>query len=148
MDAKPGSFVGELRLTPEDKHKGQVETTSDDRQVWALAQAFGYRTLAGDTITAPAGMSTDLASIPQALRGILAPDGPWVRAAIIHDLLYQTKGTAAWHGHVGRSRAAAYTREEADHVLDEAMASLGVPTAQRVAIFEGVRLGGAGGWGH
>jgi len=44
-------------------------------------------------IVAPRGFVTDLASIPDALRPILHPDGPWALAACMHDLLYQRKAS-------------------------------------------------------
>lgn len=44
-------------------------------------------------VEAPRGFVTDLASIPDALKPLLHPDGPWAAAACIHDLLYQRKPT-------------------------------------------------------
>jgi hypothetical protein len=145
----PGHFIGSLSLGPEDKNKATVETTSDGRQVWFLHRPFGYRTLAGDTIIVPAGESTDLASVPQWARATAPPDGPWVRAAVIHDFLYRTSGTCVrWKGRPsGCSRAAPYTRAEADHVLDEAMAALNIGWTSRWTFWSAVRVGGAGGWG-
>jgi hypothetical protein len=148
MAEQPSCFIGTLKLVPEDKHKGQVELTSDERQVWALAAPFGYRTKAGDVITCPAGMSTDLASIPRLARSALAPDGPWVRAAVIHDCLYRRRGGLdLWRGKRVISRAAPYTRAEADQILDDAMADLNVPKWQRLTIWAAVRAGGQAGWG-
>ncbi|QVW56306.1 hypothetical protein pEaSNUABM6_00170 [Erwinia phage pEa_SNUABM_6] len=42
-------------------------------------------------VEAPRGFVTDLASIPDALKPLLHPDGPWAAAACIHDLMYQKK---------------------------------------------------------
>jgi len=150
LGASAGHFVGHLDLRPEDKNHHEVEVTDDGRQVWALTRPLTYRTAAGDTITVPAGMSTDLASIPRWARVALPPDGPWLKAAVIHDFLYRTSGTCRrWKASPsGCSRAAPYSREEADRILDEAMAALGVSAGQRAIIFTAVRLGGASGWGH
>ena len=63
------------------------------RSLWALQRDLSYTT--GDTsdvITVPAGFVTDLASIPRLVWSFYPPDGPWVKAAIIHDFLYDTQG--------------------------------------------------------
>lgn len=121
--------------------------TRAGRTLWALQRPLTYRTHAGDTITAPAGMVTDLASIPAAVSWLLPPDGPWVQAAVIHDELYITQGSCLWHGHPGRSRARPYSRAEADAILRDAMADLGLSGWREWAIYTGVRAGGQQGWG-
>jgi hypothetical protein len=143
----PGHFAGKLVLVVEFKKGFQPETRSG-RTLWAVERPFYYRTKAGDLITIPAGMTTDLASIPAFAAGAFPPDGPWLAAAVVHDLEYLSKGTGVWKGHASNARAKPYTREEADHILDEAMASLGVGVVRRVTIFEAVRAAGARGWSH
>ncbi len=39
-------------------------------------------------ISVPAGLVTDLTSVPRVLRAIIGRVGPWLEAAIVHDYLY------------------------------------------------------------
>lgn len=150
----PGSFRGELVLVALNGGKGhQLPYIQDGRVLSALERPLQYRTRAGDIITAPAGMPTDLASIPRLAQGALPPDGPWEKAAVIHDLLYQTYGTCQWIGPTGKVHNChtclePYSRAEADKLLLEGMEVLEVPLIQRQTIYWAVRLGGADGWGH
>lgn len=120
----------------------------DGRQLWAIAKPISYRTHAGDLITVPAGMVTDLASIPSFVSPILPPDGPWSQAAVFHDLCYASKGAFEWRTHAGHTRAAPYSRLECDQLLRDAMSDLGISGWRNWSIYEGVRLGGARGWGN
>ena len=95
----------------------------------------------------PDNFITDLASIPRGMWNLFPPDGPWAKGAVVHDLLYFTKGTGVWGGKCWITKPGGYSRAEADQVLDDAMAALGVEEADRVAIFEGLRAGGEIGWG-
>ncbi len=70
------------------------------------------------------------------MTNLYPPDGPWAKAAVIHDFLYVTKGLN------GR-----YTRAKADAIFYEAMGVLAVPEMKRRILYTAVRLGGAGGWG-
>lgn len=79
---------------------------------------------------------TDLASIPALARGLLPPDGPWAKAAVLHDQGYISAG---WDG--------AMSRKEVDDLLNEAMKALGVPAFKRALIYRAVRLFGASRWG-
>jgi hypothetical protein len=79
---------------------------------------------------------TDLASIPAAFRWFASPDGPWVKAAALHDFLYRTKGLYGF-----------YTRAQCDAIFLEAMLAVGVEEKQARIIYEAVRLGGGAGWG-
>lgn len=120
----------------------------DGRSLWGLQRDLTYTTLAGPTITVPAGFVTDLASIPRLLSPALAPDGPWVEAAVTHDALYYTRGGLnLWHGRRVISRATPYSRAESDDILREAMADIGVGVVQRNIIWSGVRVGGARAFG-
>jgi hypothetical protein len=101
----------------------------------------------GETITVPAGALTDLASIPRLAGILLPPDGPWAKAAVVHDWLYVTRGSCFLGALGGRTRAKPYTRAEADKILKEAMEVVGVPAWKRAVIYGSVRVGGAGGWG-
>jgi len=109
------------------------------RCLWLVASPLSYDVGAegsGETITVPAGTITDLASVPRPLWSLAPPDGPWLKAAVIHDFLYATKGMGG-----------AYSRAQADGIFREAMGVLGVPGWQRQVLWAAVRIGGGGGWG-
>lgn len=78
---------------------------------------------------------TDLASIPPIARPLLPPDGPWAKAAVLHDAGYATRGWARM------------SRKDVDDLLNEAMKALGVPAWKRTMIYRAVRLFGASRWG-
>ncbi len=146
----PGHFTGKFELVPLFDHKacpkGSPATQvcpviSNGHSYYALRNDVRFTTAAGDTLTAFAGSRTDLASIPGYLWATMPPDGPWAEAAVIHDALFRSTGTMVWYGHVGRTRAAPYTRAEANDVLRQGMVALGVPAWQRIAIYEGVKAG-------
>jgi hypothetical protein len=102
-----------------------------------------------DSITVPKGFVTDLASIPRWAWDILPPDGPWAKAAVIHDFLYYTHGTGVWDKHPSTlTRSQPYTRAEADWILRDAMRDRCVGVMSRNIIYLAVRVGGEGGWGH
>lgn len=119
------------------------------RSLWGLQRDLTYRTGDGDDlITVPAGFVTDLTSIPRWGWILLPPDGPWVKAAIVHDFLYATSGTGQWKRRQdGRTRAEPYDRAEADGVFREALENRGVDPVRRFVIWAAVRVGGAKGWG-
>lgn len=124
--------------------------TRNGRCQWRLSGPLPYdvgEEGSGETITVPAGFVTDLASIPRLVSGLLPPDGPWAKGAVLHDFLYSSRGTGVFAGRRWLSRATDYTRKEADQIFAEAMRVLGVPAWRRQVIFIAVRLGGSGGWG-
>lgn len=116
------------------------------RSLWALQKPMTY--LAGpdrkEVITVPAGFVTDLTSIPRFAWTWYPPDGPWVKAAIVHDFLYDTAGKGRWfnRGHLDRT----YTRREADQYLKEGMEDRGVGGWERNVIYGAVRLFGGRPW--
>lgn len=142
--------------------EGHPARSSDGRQLWALTADLTYRTHAGDKITAPKGMVTDLASVPAVVQGLLPSDGDYAQGAVIHDFLFRTSGNCIWvfagkrkdgtaYRRVlpsGCSRAKPYTRQEANQILDEAMVDLQVSTWRRWLIMDGLYVGSAAGWGH
>lgn len=139
----------QLQLVLIDAPDGRAETKGG-RCTWRLAAPIAYDVGAegsGETITVPAGATTDFASVPRLAWTLFPPDGPWLKAAVVHDLLYRTRGTCWWDGFNGRTRAKPYTRAEADGILREAMQVLGVSAFARGVIWSAVRLGGAGSWG-
>lgn len=137
-------FTSHLGLTLYEDANGDA-ITKGGRCQWVLASPLRYDVGAegsGETITVPAGAMTDLASIPRFAAPLLPPDGPWAKAAVVHDHLYRTRGTCFWDGFNGRTRAKPYTRAESDKILREAMEVLGVPAWKRAVIYAAVRLGG------
>lgn len=91
-------------------------------------------------VVAPKGFVTDLASIPEALRPILHPDGPWAGGACIHDLLYQRAASPVPYpdtpaGNLSRSTDKAF----ADLMFLRIMESLGVDTFIRDSFYEAVK---------
>lgn len=118
------------------------------RSLWALSQTLAYMPGNGPhVITVPKGFVTDLASIPRWAWVLLPPDGPWVKAAIVHDFLYATGGTGIWKKHsTSIAPPIEYSRKDADLILREAMENRGVGPFKRAIIYAAVRFGGAGGW--
>lgn len=140
-----GAWRGELHLVLlEDAHRA---ATRQGRQTWAVAEPLTYYTKDGDTIRLPAGFVTDLASIPRPATALFIPSGGYSLAAVFHDLLYATKGTAVWKDHPAGISRKPYTRAEADRILLQAMEDLNVGRFTRFCIWAAVRLGGAAGWG-
>lgn len=136
-----GQFVGPCILMLAEDQSGKPVLTEDGRSTWSVYADFDWVDT-GYKITVQRGSPTDLASIPRPVWECLPPDGPWTKAAVLHDELYRRKGDVPRDG-----RAAPFTRAEADKILDDAMAALGVGLADRVAIYEAVRAGGEIGWG-
>lgn len=121
-----------------------------DRVQWSLSRQLIYdvgHEFSGESIRVPPGFITDLASVPLPWRAWLPPDGPWVKAAVIHDALYASRGTCEFGGYRYRDREAPYTRREADDILLEAMRVLSVPEDKALKIHAGVRIGGKAAWG-
>ena len=143
---RSGRFAGKLVLVLLDNRDGPA--IRNGRSLWAVRRALEYRTGDGDElIVVPPGFVTDLASVPRFVWSFYPPDGPWAKAAIIHDFLYFTRGTGEWHDEVGITRDRPYSRKEADDILKEAMADRRVGPWEQFVIWASVRLGGAGGWG-
>jgi hypothetical protein len=124
------------------------------RSLWALHDPLTYQP-SNDVhvITAAKGCVTDLASIPRPFWILLPPDGPWVKAAIIHDYLYATRGTGQLpkgvpgsKQPVGITRAQPYSRAEADWILRDGLKNRGVDFVRRNLIWAAVRIGGWRGW--
>lgn len=143
---RPNRFSGKLVLVLLDnKHAPSIK---DGRSLWGMYEDLNYKP--GDMtydIRVPRGFVTDLASIPRWGWAILPPDGPWVKAAVIHDYLYSTGGTGVWKKHPPSiTRPEPYSRAEADRILDEAMESRGVGAVWRFVIYWAVRIGGGRGW--
>jgi hypothetical protein len=67
-----------------------IELRVEGRKTFRLMEGFRYRSRAGDDYEVPPhadGATTDLASVPSALWGVLASYGRQLRAALLHDHL-------------------------------------------------------------
>ena len=91
-------------------------------------------------IAVPAGLITDLTSVPRGLRGIIGRVGPWLEAAILHDYLY-----IAWQDVPGRGPRRA-DRRFADRMMRAAMREAGVGPIAAGLIYGFVTL--FGGWSY
>lgn len=147
-------FTDALDLQLLENAWGDAILTADGRCQWTVQAPLTYDVGAEgspEQITVPQGAITDLASIPRPAWVLLPPDGPWTKAAVVHDFLYRTKGTCLWpagtHKRWVVCRTLDYTRAEADGILKEAMTAVGVPRWQRLVIWAAVRVGGGKGWG-
>ena len=98
---------------------------------WILLTPLVYVTVAGEMITVPRGFITDLASIPQALRGVIDTNGVSRSPAVLHDYLYCIQDRP---------------REQCDDLMIEALRSRGASRLECDVIYFGIRLGGSVGW--
>lgn len=113
---------------------------------WLMLDDLGYELpdgVAGDPrfLVAPAhepGRSTDLASVPKWLWGVIASFGQHTMAALLHDHLCDEARSAG-------APASKHLRREADRVFRIAMADLGVPGPRRWLMWAAVRLFGEAG---
>lgn len=94
---------------------------------WKLQRELRYQSRADGVFTVPAGIITDLASIPHIFRVFLSPAGKYARATVLHDWLYKTRSVS---------------RETADALLLEGSEALGVGRLTRWAMHRAVRAFG------
>lgn len=98
---------------------------------WKAADAEDWRGIA-----VPAGLVTDLTSVPRPFRWFVDRVGPWLEAAILHDYLY-----IAWQDVPGR-RPREVDRRFADDMMLAAMREAGVGAFRAWAIHRAVRFFG------
>jgi hypothetical protein len=94
---------------------------------WILKDSFEYHIgsyPSEEIIKVPIGFITDFASIPKVFWGILPPDGPYAKAAVIHDYCY---------------RYGLYTRRRSDQIFLEGMEVLEVERWKRTTMYYAVR---------
>ena len=104
---------------------------------YRVAESFRYylgEEYADQWVFIPAGMLTDLASIPRIVWNILPPSGKYGAAAIVHDRLCNTLQITQ------AGKAVEINRAKADAILGEAMEVLEVPWLKRVTISGAVTL--------
>jgi len=101
---------------------------------WILLKTFEYHVgcyPSTEIIIVPEGFHTDLASIPKIFWPILPPDGPYGKAALVHDYCY---------------RFACYNRKRSDEIFLEGMEVLKVEEWKQTTMFHSVRLFGWHAW--
>lgn len=115
------------------KNKGKFSTPLDLRATnpgeWQLLSPLVYTSSAGDIYIVPAGMITDLASIPKLLRPAIDRNGLSRPAAVLHDYLYL----------IG-----SLSRKQADELFLEALLSCGVSSLVAKGMYWSVRAFGGG----
>lgn len=106
------------------------------QDIWVLVRPLVWTDELFGTIEAPVGMTTDLASIPRALRGVpeLDPDGPSRRSAVVHDFLYD------------RSAGRAKGKDFADRFLRAALVADGCGQIAANLFYDAVREFGLSSW--
>ena len=104
--------------------------------IWVVVRPFVWDDIVFGRIEVPVGMTTDLASIPRALRGVpeLDPDGPSRRAAVCHDFLYDRA--------IGRAKG----KDFADRFLRAAMLADGCGPIAANLFYDAVREFGQTAW--
>jgi hypothetical protein len=112
-------------MTAEFTTSLDVEMVSDTEDTWRLKSPLVFQSGILGTITVPVGFETDFASVPRVPLAFWLCGDTAERPAVVHDYLYG---------------CADVTREQADDVLYEAMAAVGVPWWRRVLIYRAVRL--------
>jgi hypothetical protein len=117
----------------------RLKADSSRVQRWTLMRDFRWVSPQWGTITAPAGMVTDFASVPTFAKRIIDDDSPMILyPSIIHDALYHYAGEMP----DGRR----FCRLEADQILRDAMVEVGAPRHLAALVFSAVRVGGGFPW--
>ncbi|MDI1336342.1 MAG: DUF1353 domain-containing protein [Lacunisphaera sp.] len=119
----------------------EVKAAGSDVQLYQLTQDFSYQSdKLGLTITVPAGLVTDFASIPRPVWQLLDPEDPIIAwPSVVHDFLYTCKGTLP--------DGTKYKRVQADGVLREAMEFCGAGSIIRESVYQAVKNFGGSHWG-
>lgn len=98
------------------------------KRTWRLVHGFRVTWSDGEHVV-PAGLHTDLASIPRGFRWLVSVVGQWARASVVHDDLY-VRQPAGW------------TRYDADRLFYELMRAEGVAPWRAWVMYGAVRAGG------
>lgn len=94
----------------------------------------------GCPFTVPQWFVTDLASVPRIFESVISNNAPDIlRAAILHDWLYQNQGRIP-------EQKLQFTRRESDMILREGMRSVGATWRRRWLVWISVRVGGKVPW--
>lgn len=108
----------------------EVKALDGKPDIWQVMAPLIWSDFRG-VVTVPAGFITDLASIPDVLKGIMDVNGRSRRAAVIHDWLYASQPC---------------TRAVADDTLRSALIADGETPFRAGAYYWGVRIGGWAAW--
>lgn len=131
------AFIGQLKttcLSPEE-----IKASGGQAALYQLLEDFAYHSDRFGLITVPAGLITDFASIPRAVKWYIDDDDPVILfPSVVHDYLYGLKGDLG--------NGVIFSRAQADDVLREAMLLCGARGAQAAVVYGAVRLGGGGHW--
>lgn len=110
----------------------RVEQIANER--WLVKDVLIYISEAlNRAVLVPAGFETDFASVPRLPFVYLAFGNTAHSAAVVHDYLYSTEQAK---------------RSDADRIFLEAMKVLGIPFAQRWAMYAAVRTFGGSKYGR
>ena len=112
------------------KHRIKVMPCDKARQ-WILLETIEFKGL-----RVPSGFCFDGASIPLLLRGFFPHGGRKFFAACLHDWLYRSKDHSGW------------SRCDADLLFLDAMRENGVPEADAMKMYLGVKVFGGLSWGR
>ena len=113
------------------------ESVAQEAGTFRLERGFWYVDPVAGSFEAPAGMPTDLASIPAPLWGLIAPFGHQTRAAIIHD-----HGCDLANAKKASDAAGAYEdRRTIDYVFRNALEDSDVSKLRALLLWAGVSIG-------
>lgn len=107
----------------------------EEKRIWTVMEEFSYDvgTLgSGETIRAPKGFNTDLASVPRILWSIFPTDSDYAQAAVLHDWLCFNKGLVE----------RLYDSKQVCKIFLESMLVLKTPKVTAYPMYLGVRLFG------
>lgn len=110
-----------------------LDDFQEERRRWRTLASVPYRLRSGEILVVPKDFTTDFTSMPRLLWRIEPPTGEVMKEALAHDWLYASM---------------LKPRAEADQVFLEEMEDAGRAWWKRSAIYRGVRLGGAMGYGR
>jgi hypothetical protein len=135
----PAAAVVAFRVAATVGPLPEVQLTYDtSRRVWRLLADYSY-TYDGVTLTAKAGYSYDLASVPRPLWWLIAPNELSLVAPLFHDLLYEYRGVLPAES---ATPYRTYTRREADDLFLHLMEVEGIEWWRRNAAYSAVRAAG------
>ena len=128
-------FLSNLKI--EALSPDEVHNAGSGVQLYRLLEDFSYLSdVLGVTVTAPAGMITDFASIPRAVWDFMDPEDPIILfPSVIHDYLCRQYGG---DGAKGDASGYHFSGHQAAQVLAEAMAVCGASAIKRGLVYDAV----------
>jgi len=114
---------------------------------WEITRTFEFHSgMPGSPllVRCEAGMKTDLASVPLAVRWLVPKVGRDAQASAVHDRTYRDGMAIVRIGE--REQMVPIARGVADSLYHEAMVALGVGWWRRKAIYSGLKVGGWAAW--